>query len=112
MPDTTLRLRYPTGATLYTQIEGGTGIWNGTAFVDFANADWATYATSTPETPASSGRYVGQFPLASPAGNYSWSVYLQSGGSPAIGDVPVGTGSGYWDGATFGGASSVTDGIA
>lgn len=112
MPDTTLRLRYPTGANLYTQIEGGTGIWNGTAYVAFANSGWATYATSTPETPPGSGRYVCQFPLTSPAGNYSWAMYLGAGGTPAVGDVPVGTGSGYWDGTTFGGASMVTGSVS
>lgn len=112
MSDTTLRLRYPTGAPLYTQVEGGTGVWNGTAYVPFANADWPTYATATDETPAGSGRYVCQFPVASPAGNYSWSVYLRAGGTPAVGDVAIGQGSGYWDGTTFGGVSRVTDGIS
>src|SRR5262245_12404105 len=112
MSDTTLRLRYPTGSNLYTQVEGGDGVWNGTAYVPFANADWASYATATPETPASSGRYVCQCPTSSPAGNYSWSVYLQAGGAPAIGDVAIGQGGGYWDGTTFGGASKVTDGVA
>lgn len=111
MSDTTLRLRYPTGATLYTQIEGGAGVWNGTAFVTFANAGWASYATATPETPDSSGRYVCQFPLASPAGNYSWAMYLREGDVAAIGDVCVGTGGGFWDGTTFGGASSVTGSV-
>ncbi|WP_406699236.1 hypothetical protein V5E97_10200 [Singulisphaera sp. Ch08] len=111
MADTTLRLRYPTGANLYAQIEGGSGVWNGTDYVTFANLDWTSYATATPEAPASSGRYVCQFPTVSPPGNYSWSVYLQSGGSPAVGDVAIGQGSGYWDGTTFGGASKVTDGI-
>jgi hypothetical protein len=111
MADTTLRLRYPTGADLYTQIEGGAGIWNGTAYVAFANAGWTTYATATPETPTGSGRYVCQFPTSSPAGNYSWSVYLRAGGTAAVGDVPIGNGDGYWDGTTFGGASKVTDGI-
>lgn len=111
MPDTTIRLRYPTGATLYTQIEGGAGIWNGTAYTSFSNASWSSYATATPETPSGSGRYVCQFPASSPPGNYSWSVYLLAGGSPALGDVAIGSGSGYWDGTTFGGASSVTEGV-
>lgn len=111
MTDTTLRFRYPTGANLYAQIEGGTGVWDGSAFVAFANAGWPSYATATPETPAASGRYACQFPLSSPPGNYSWSVYLRAGGWPAVGDVAIGQGDGYWDGTTFGGASKVTDGI-
>ncbi|SIN70076.1 hypothetical protein SAMN05444166_0232 [Singulisphaera sp. GP187] len=111
MSDTTLRLRHPTGANLYAQIEGGGGVWNGTAYVAFVNADWATYATLVTETPAGSGRYVCQFPTASPPGNYSWSIYLRAGGSAALGDVAIGQGDGYWDGTTFGGTSKVTDGI-
>jgi hypothetical protein len=111
MSDTTLRLRYPTNANLYTQIEGGAGIWNGSAYVTFANADWTTYATATPETPPGSGRYVCQFPTSSAAGNYSWAIYLRAGATAAVGDAPIGSGSGYWDGTTFGGASKVTDGI-
>jgi hypothetical protein len=106
--DTTIRVRYPSGSALYTQIESGSGVWNGTSYVAFATADWAAYATATPETPAGSGRYSCAFPTASSAGNYSWTVYLQSGGSPAPGDVPIAGASGYWDGATFGGTASVT----
>jgi hypothetical protein len=112
MADTTLRIRWPTGATLYTQIEDGTGVWNGTAYASFAVASWATFATATPETPASSGRYVCQFPIASAAGNYTWSTYLRAGGSPASTDVCIGNGGGYWDGTTFGGASSVSGAVA
>lgn len=101
--DTTLRLRYPTSATLYTQIEAPDGtFWNGSAFAAFSVASWATFATSTPETPASSGRYVCQFPTSAAAGSYTWATYLRGGGSPVSTDVCVGSGSGYWDGATFG----------
>jgi len=114
MADTTLRLRYPTGKTLYTQIENGPSVYNKDtpAFESYLVANWAHYAVLTPETPASSGRYVAQFPTGSPAGNYSWTTYLQAGGSPASTDVPVGSGGGYWDGTTFGGASSLTSGVA
>jgi|GEM_PF-2773979 len=108
MADATLRLRYPTGATLYTQVEGGAGAWNGTGFVSFNLEDWATYATATPETPSGSGRYLCAFPPTAPAGFYSWATYLQLSEPPAPGDPVVGTGEGYWDGTTFGGTSSVT----
>lgn len=110
--DTTIRTRYPTGKTLYTQIESGSGVWNGTAYETFATADWGLYATSTPETPASSGRYVCQFPTSSAAGNYAWVVYLQSGGTPATTDTPIASGSSYWDGTTFGGTSAVTGDVS
>lgn len=108
MPDTTLRIRYPAGATLYTQIEAPDGtMWNGSAYATFSVPSWAAFATATPETPASSGRYACQFPTSSAAGNYNWATYFRSGGSPASGDVCVGTGSGFWDGTTFGATASV-----
>lgn len=110
--DTTIRTRYPTGATLYTQIEAPDGtFWNGTSFAAFSVASWTTFATATPETPASSGRYVCQFPTSAPAGYYTWATYLQAGGAPAASDVCVASGSGYWDGTTFGGASKVTGSV-
>jgi hypothetical protein len=108
MPDTTLRLRYPSGATLDTQIENEAGeVWNGTAYVPFATASWAAYATATPEGPAGSGRFAAQFPISSPAGNYAWTMFQRLGGAPAAGDTVVGTGSGYWDGTTFGNVPGV-----
>lgn len=107
MADTTLRLRYPTGKTLYTQIEAPAGtVWNGTAYATFTVASWTTFASATPETPASSGRYVCQFPTSSAPGSYSWATYLQAGASAASTDVCVGTGSGVWDGTTFGSATA------
>lgn len=113
--DTTIRTRYPTGKTLYVQIEAPDGtVWNGTAYATLTTAGWTTFATAMTETPAGSGRYSANFPTASAAGNYSWVVYLQSGGSPATSDTPIAgssTGS-YWDGTTFGGASSVTGSVA
>lgn len=109
MPDTTIIVDdWATGATLYTVIKSGVGPWNGTAFAALVVANWATYATATPETPSGSRQYICQFPTGAPAGNYSWSVYLQAGASPALGDVRIGGGSGYWDGTTFGGASKLT----
>jgi hypothetical protein len=112
MADTTLVLAYPTGANLYTQVVAPDNtVWNGSAYVSFVVASWSTYATSTPETPASSGVYMCQFPIASPAGNYKWRMYLRAGASPASTDVVVGTGQSYWDGSTFGGTSSVTSGV-
>lgn len=105
MADTTLRLRYPTGAILDTQIEDGEGVWNGAGYVPFQMAGWATYATATPETPPGSGRYVCPFPTGSPPGHYTWVTYLRAGAEPAPGDTPVGQGEGFWDGTTFGGSS-------
>lgn len=108
--DTTLRLRFPTGATLYTQIEAPAGtMWNGSAFTVFSVASWTTFATATPETPASSGRYVCQFPTSAAAGSYVWATYLQAGGAPASSDACVASDSGFWDGATFGNTGAVAE---
>lgn len=113
MSDTTIVVDdWATGVTLYTVIKSGVGPWDGTAFGPLVVANWAAYATATPETPGGSRQFVCQFPTGAPAGNYNWSVYLQAGGSPALGDVRIGGGSGYWDGTTFGGASSVTDDVS
>ena len=109
--DTSLRLPHPTGATIYTIIfaPGTTQTaWNGTAYATFAVASWTTFATSTPETPASSGFYVAAFPTSSAAGNYHWVHYLQAGASPASTDAVVGGNEGYWDGSTFGNVGAVT----
>lgn len=109
MADTTIVARgLPTGWTVNTRIENEVDlIWNGTAFVELVVADIASYATATPETPAGSGRFICQFPLTSPPGNYAWSVHRQLGASPAIDDPEVGRGNGYWDGATFGNVPGV-----
>lgn len=110
MADTTLVASdLPTGWTLGTQIRqsddiGTLGdVWNGSAYTPYDSVDWATYATATPETPASSGAYVCQFPLTSPLGWYIWTGYKQVGGSPAATD-PIAFQSSrayFWDGSTF-----------
>jgi hypothetical protein len=106
MTDTTLVLAYPTGSTIDTQIEAPDNtVWNGTAYIPLSVASWVSYATETPETPASSGIYVCQFPIGSPPGNYKWRMYLRAGASPASTDVCVGMGTGYWNGTTFGAAA-------
>lgn len=106
MPDTTIAVSgLPTGWTVYTKIADANGnVWNGTAYVAYLVANWATYATATPETPAGSGTYVCQFPLSSPAGYYTWIHYKQAGGSPASTDPEVGWSPApvYWNGSTFG----------
>lgn len=108
MADTTLRLPFVAGNTIYTQIRNETNaIWNGTAYVSYVLANWGTYAVSTPDTPTGAGFYVAQFPTSSAAGNYSWIQYLQAGGSPAASDVAIGSGGDYWDGTTFGAVPSV-----
>lgn len=105
MADTTLEAAgLPTGWTVYTQIRNEAAeIWNGAAYVAYSVGDWSTYATSTPETPAASGTYVCQFPLASPAGYYTWTHYRQAAGTPASSDDMVAFQSvpTYWNGSDF-----------
>lgn len=102
--DTTLRQGdlTPGWTDLYARAETAAGlIWNGSAYVAFVVADVASYRIPMVESPAGSGRYSAQFPTdASPAGNYTWSVYKGAG---TIGDTRWGgPDTGYWDGTTFG----------
>ena len=68
----------------------------------------------------SSGYYNVAFPSAITAGKYSYFVYQQVGGSPAVGDIAMGASQIYWDGAdeidlnsfTTGQENSVTAAIA
>lgn len=105
MADTTIEIDdLTTGWTVYTQIQTAAGLfWNGTAYVAYSAADWASYATPAPETLAGSGTYVCQFPLTSPAGDYNWTMFRQIGGSPASTDPAVSFTSPntYWNGSEF-----------
>ena len=109
MADTTLVARgLATGLTLDTRIENEEDlIWNGEAYVELVVDDIASYATPTPESPAGSRRYICQFPVTSPPGYYTWSTHQWIGEGPTIDDPVVATGTGYWDGTTFGNVPGV-----
>lgn len=105
MADTTIEIDgLPTGWTVYTQIQNAAGqFWNGTAYVAYSVGDWASYATATPET-GSTGTYVCQFPLTSPAGFYAWTMFRQYAGSPSAdndAEVSVTSDDTYWNGDEF-----------
>lgn len=88
-----------TGLTLYAHIRNNSGdIWNGSSFVAWNVSNWATYAVAMTEQ-TSSGYYNVAFPAAITAGKYSYYVYQQLGGSPAVGDIAMGAAQMYWDGA-------------
>lgn len=99
-----------TGLNLYVHIRNSSGsIWNGSSFVSWNSANWATYALAMTEQ-ASSGYYNVAFPSAITAGKYSYFVYQRVGGTAAIGDVPMGASQIYWDGTNEIDFNSLTTG--
>jgi hypothetical protein len=90
---------YYTGNTLYAHIRDRQGaVWNGASFESYNSANWSSYDIALTED-ASSGYYKVAFPAA-PANKYTIVIYAQAGGSPALGDSIVGTGSIKWDGTS------------
>jgi len=84
------------GISLYAHIRNSSGsIWNGTAFVAYNSANWATYSLAMTEQ-TSSGFYTVAFPGTITAGKYIFSLY--AGSSPAIGDTAYGSDDIFWDG--------------
>lgn len=93
---------------LYSQIFApDQTVLSGSTFVAKVTANWTQYAVQCLESPIGFGVYISLFPLTAPPGNYSWKIFLQAGSSQAPSDTFIGKGSDYWDGNTFGGASSV-----
>lgn len=99
-----------TGLTLYVHIRNNTGaVWNGSAFVSWNASNWATYAVAMTEQ-TNSGYYNATFPAAITAGKYSYFVYQQIGGSPAVGDIAMGAAQMFWDGTNEIDFNSLTTG--
>ena len=92
-----------TGDTLYAVITSAARtVWNGSAFVSFVVANWATYDVAMAESPASSYRYIATMPAGITAsGDYKIEVYEQAGGSPAITDTLLATYVLHWTGAAM-----------
>lgn len=85
------------GLTLYSVIRTTVGtVWNGAAFVAFVGANWSTYAVTMTEQ-GTSGYYVGNFPIVA-LGVYNVETRVQAGGSPALTDLPAGSGIEEWTG--------------
>ena len=99
-----------TGFTAYSHIRktsDGT-VWNGSSFVSWNAANWATYAVSLTEQ-TSSGYYQGTFPAGiTDDDSYFISTYGQEGGSPAVGDTPIGQDLYKFDGTNLYNAVSLT----
>lgn len=92
-----LTISYPTGNTLYAVVLDAVGqAWNGSAFEAPIDASWTTYAVAFTEA-ESTGLYSGDMPAVD-AGVYTFVARKQAGGSPAIGDISIGTGVIQWDG--------------
>lgn len=88
------------GLTVYAFLRDSTGaIWNGSSFVSYNEANWATYALSMTEQ-ASSGFYSVAFPVAVSSGRYYLTIHAAITGSPATKDDVIGQGSINWDGSS------------
>ena len=93
-----LVIHYPPGSTLYAQRFDATGnIWNGSAHVEPNSANWLDYDIAMSEVATATGIYRASMPAAA-AGVYGWVVRKQAGGTPAVGDIVVGTGRIEWSG--------------
>jgi len=88
------------GDTLYAQVENMVGqVWNGSAFEAPVHGNWATYDIAMSEQATSTGIFRAAMPAAA-AGAYSFVVRLQAGGSPAVGDVVLGSSAVFsWSGS-------------
>lgn len=91
-----------TGDTLYAQVENMVGqLWNGSAFEAPVSGSWATYDIAMSEQATSTGVFRATMPAAS-AGAYVFIVRKQAGGSPAVGDIVLGSSQVFgWDGSVI-----------
>jgi len=92
------------GSTDYAVIHNASGqCWNGTSFESFNGANWSNYALPLVEDRFSgngAGYYKASFPGSISAGRYTFTFYQQFGGSPAFGDLTIGSGGPmYWTGS-------------
>lgn len=105
---------YLTGATLKALLWNAAGsVWNGSAFVSWNAADIATYGIALTEA-TSSARYFANFPAAiTTAGNYTYSVYAQQGGTFATTDLPyrVSVGEVRWLGTVIETPANMLDAV-
>jgi len=88
---------YTTQKTLYVLIISGTSIWNGTALELISIPNWQNYAILMTET-AVPGLYYASIPTSLPLGKFVIIAYLQSGDTPASGDIAERVGQLIWNG--------------
>lgn len=78
-----------TGGVVYGHLRNLAGaVWNGSAFVAWNVANWATYALALTEQ-TGSGFFTANMPAGLAAGIYSVNYYRQAGASPAQGDFEL-----------------------
>lgn len=81
------------GDTVYAMLEDTIGrVWNGSSFVTPTSGDWATYVISMNEVATSTGIFRGDQPPTA-INPESYIVRQQAGGSPAVTDPVLATGS-------------------
>lgn len=86
------------GQTAYCVIHASDAkIANGVSTEVYNGTNWATYVNTLAEQ-GTTGYYTGTFPSYLPAGKYTLVFYQQPGGSAAVGDPVIGSGSCYFDG--------------
>lgn len=92
-----------TGLNIYSQILSPSAQrWNNSLlqFETYAAGNYANYSIALTEQ-GSSGAYVGSFPTTiTTAGDYEIFYYRRLGGSPAQGDIVIGTGIIKWNGSS------------
>lgn len=87
------------GENIYAVIHNGSAqVWNGSSFEAFNSVNWSNYVNALTEQ-TGTGYYKANFPSGIAAGKYTETFYQQQGGSPAIGDVNIGSGQIYWNGS-------------
>lgn len=97
-----------TGTTYYVLLfnQSGQALTTGTTFASYSTTR-DTFDQPMTEVVAGTGRFKYDFP-AVPAGNYSWEIYQQVGGTPShTNDLQIGSGGDYWNGSDFGAVASV-----
>ncbi len=76
-------------------------VWNGSAFVTYVTANYATYTNSAIEQGTASSMYAGTFPPTIIPGIYSVVAHKQVAGSPAETDPVIATGNVEWNGTAL-----------
>ncbi|MGD2093792.1 MAG: hypothetical protein PVH77_02170 [Phycisphaerales bacterium] len=96
-----IHIDYTSGNTLYAVVRNSAGeVWYpvGQVFESWGTGGRTADDYDISLTDKSGSRYVGDFDVNIPAGEYSVQVFLQAGAGPADGDSLVGGGEIIWSG--------------
>ncbi len=95
-----LQADYVPGKNVYFLLRNSVGqVWNGSSFVTYVTANYATYFLTATEQGTASGYYTADMPGAN-AGLFYMVAKERLGGSPAESDFTVGTGTILWNGSS------------